>query len=337
MRLFRYRNLGALAFKELRYREVYLASPSELNDPLDLNAQIDFRPRNQKDTVLLGAFLQREAAGAHSRFELIPKLEKLFSQSNFESRFEVGDGTSYSDSLGRAELFEIISASYREFFKEQSVFDRVDLEELHRTVDCVSAQILRNYAVACFSETNDNFLMWSHYASGHSGVCLEYEFPDIEEGVCEFDCETRYFHEGKFLHYTEKIRKVEYRDSLESINFYDFLEVFFSHNDIDLIHLTKSRWHYYAEQISLLYLQKLRSWKGEREWRIVRPSFKQTFPEDRVLNYPKASLKGVYFGTNVSDETKLRVKKITNYKDGPKYYDSIVDGTPTVKFRQALE
>jgi len=123
----------------------------------------------------------------------------------------------------------------------------------------------------------------------------------------------------------------------EEPNFYDFLEVFFNHDDIDLIHLSKSKWHYYAEQISLLYLQKLRPWNGEREWRIVRPSFKETFPEDRVLNYPKALLKGIYFGANVSEETKLRVQEITNYKDGPKYYDSIVDGTRTVKFKPALD
>lgn len=337
MRLFRYRNLGPLAFKELLYREVYLATHSELNDPLDLNAQINFRPRSQKDTALLRAFLHREAAGAHSRLELIPQLEKLFSQSNFESRFEVGHENGNNEFLSRAELFDIISASYREFFKDKSVFDRVDVEDLHGAVDRISAQVLRNYAVACFSEVNDDFLMWSHYASGHSGVCLEYEFSDVEYGVCEFDCETQFFHEGKFLHYTEKIRKVEYRDSLTPMNFYDFLEVFFNHDDIDLIHLSKSRWHYYAEQISLLYLQKLCPWNGEREWRIVRPSFKESFPEDRVLNYPKTSLKGVYFGINVSDETKQRIQEITNCKDGPTFYNSIIDGTRTIKFQPISE
>jgi hypothetical protein len=241
------------------------------------------------------------------------------------------------DRMSRDQLFDLISASYREFFKSESILDRVDVEDLRYAVERICAQILRNFAVACFSETNDDFLMWSHYASGHSGVCLEYEFPIVEEGVCEFDCETRYFHDGKFLHYAEKIRKVKYRESLDPMNFFDFLEVFFNHNDIDLIHLTKSKWHFYAEQISLLYLQKLNPWSGEREWRIVRPSFKESFPEDRILNYPKAALKGVYFGAKVPEEAKLRVKEITKSKNGPKYYSSIVDGSRTIKFQPAFE
>lgn len=32
-----------------------------------------------------------------------------------------------------------------------------------------------NYGVACFSRSHDNILMWSHYADGHSGICVEFE------------------------------------------------------------------------------------------------------------------------------------------------------------------
>lgn len=191
MRLFRYRNLGPLTFKELLYREVYLASPSELNDPLDLNAQIDFRPRNQKDKAMLSEFLRREAAVAHSQLELIPQLGKIFSPSNFEIHLDIGDGGGNGGYLSREQLFELISASYRGFFNGESIFDRVDVEDFRYAVEGICAQILSNYAVACFSETNDDFLMGSHYASGHSGICLEYEFPIVEEGACEFDYETR--------------------------------------------------------------------------------------------------------------------------------------------------
>jgi len=33
---------------------------------------------------------------------------------------------------------------------------------------------IANRGVICFSERNENLLMWSHYASGGSGVCLEF-------------------------------------------------------------------------------------------------------------------------------------------------------------------
>ena len=32
--------------------------------------------------------------------------------------------------------------------------------------------------VSCFSEKKDSILMWSHYASSHRGVCLEFDFPE---------------------------------------------------------------------------------------------------------------------------------------------------------------
>jgi Protein of unknown function (DUF2971) len=34
---------------------------------------------------------------------------------------------------------------------------------------------LKEIGVACFSESVDDFLMWSHYADGHRGFCLEFD------------------------------------------------------------------------------------------------------------------------------------------------------------------
>lgn len=33
--------------------------------------------------------------------------------------------------------------------------------------------------VTCFSETNDNLLMWAHYADSHRGICIEYDLLSI--------------------------------------------------------------------------------------------------------------------------------------------------------------
>ena len=35
--------------------------------------------------------------------------------------------------------------------------------------------------ICSFSETNDNELMWAHYASHFSGICLEYYFPQLKK------------------------------------------------------------------------------------------------------------------------------------------------------------
>ncbi len=36
--------------------------------------------------------------------------------------------------------------------------------------------VLHNSSICCLSETNDNLLMWSHYAEGHKGICLEFTY-----------------------------------------------------------------------------------------------------------------------------------------------------------------
>ena len=35
--------------------------------------------------------------------------------------------------------------------------------------------------ISCFSETDDNLLMWAHYANNHSGMCVEYELLEINK------------------------------------------------------------------------------------------------------------------------------------------------------------
>lgn len=37
-----------------------------------------------------------------------------------------------------------------------------------------------SYGVSCFSKSNDNILMWSHYSEKHSGVCLEFNKDEME-------------------------------------------------------------------------------------------------------------------------------------------------------------
>ncbi|MFO8147554.1 MAG: DUF2971 domain-containing protein, partial [Gillisia sp.] len=35
----------------------------------------------------------------------------------------------------------------------------------------------KEYKLSCFSEFNDEILMWSHYADKHSGICIGFNFP----------------------------------------------------------------------------------------------------------------------------------------------------------------
>jgi len=42
-------------------------------------------------------------------------------------------------------------------------------------------EIEQNIGICCFSAQKDNLLMWSHYASGHTGVCFQFETSPFTE------------------------------------------------------------------------------------------------------------------------------------------------------------
>jgi hypothetical protein len=52
---------------------------------------------------------------------------------------------------------------------------------------------MKKYGVLCFSERNDDVLMWAHYASSHQGLCLEFErTPENPLGKWETCCPVIY-------------------------------------------------------------------------------------------------------------------------------------------------
>lgn len=89
---------------------------------------------------------------------------------------------------------------------------------------------LNERGVTCFSETNDDLLMWSHYGGRYKGFCLEFD-STIEP--------------------LTKARKVRYLPALPELDVSSIL----IHRDFDpVLHL---------------YCTKSDSWSYEREWRAL--------------------------------------------------------------------
>lgn len=86
-----------------------------------------------------------------------------------------------------------------------------------------------SWGICCFSETNDNLLMWSHYSSSGQGFCLE------------FDCSSDPFN---------KIQPVKYVDKPPELNFEKLFQV-------DQLYL-----------LNALFCTKSVHWSYEKEWRI---------------------------------------------------------------------
>lgn len=117
-------------------------------------------------------------------------------------------------------------------------FQVISKEELAEMLDRLGQEVLNQHkerflntkGIACFSELNDDLLMWSHYGGHYKGYCLGF----------------RTDYKPFFM-----LRKVHYTNNMPNING------------------AKALIDGEFEQILDLFCTKSNSWNCEREWRII--------------------------------------------------------------------
>lgn len=123
------------------------------------------------------------------------------------------------------------SVARREFetFTTEKIRE-VLLREAHKTLKSFTEEFLAKRGVACFSEFNDDLLMWSHYGGRYKGFCLE------------FSTSTELF---------SKIHQVRYVPTLPSIS---VAAVLLDHD---------------FDPVQDLFCTKSVAWSYEKEWRAI--------------------------------------------------------------------
>jgi len=338
--LYKYRPLSEFLFKELYYQELYFASYYELNDPFDLSARIEFNCEDIEQVKKLFFFLfkttlslsdslsEEQRKNNKSLLLFIDNKSKVaeFQETIFENiiQLKYERKTIWINDIENI----ITSASARHDLRFH-----FDLENFKNELKRITSKFLENSFATCFSESNDNFLMWSHYASSHSGICLEFTlnklglFPYISRPRRELNYE-KYnkgvsFWDLKNHIFWDKIKKVKYNVQQPFINFFEFSAVFDNEFDCDLIGLSKPWTHQYAYQLEEAFSTKTKPWKYEKEWRAIQVNFEEPKqPEDRIRHYPLESLSGIYFGMQTPAEVKKRIFNIFQlHNHDLKYYE----------------
>jgi hypothetical protein len=100
--------------------------------------------------------------------------------------------------------------------------------------------------ISCFSETNDNELMWAHYAENYAGLCVEYSGGVIEQGQ----------------NTNHGWVRVIYGDEPPQFNAEQLMN--------------------YVQAARTILSHKKSSWAYEREWRLVGPTGKTVFSNQPV-------------------------------------------------------
>lgn len=152
--------------------------------------------------------------------------------------------------------------------------------------------------MTCFSETNDNILMWSHYAKGHTGFCVEYDLKLLKNDKYKI---------------TEHLLPIVYDDNLCIDRDIDWM----LENHKELKEAIRDNNEYDGDKQAVdvlpLFLIKSKKWKYEKEWRIIY-TLKQMYDvDDDVLygkNIPFKCVAAVYLGVKIHPEIKQNIIEI---------------------------
>jgi len=343
MKLYKYRPLTELLYKELHYQEMYFASYNELNDPLDLSARIDFscKDKDGLDFLLFLLYKTTITFDKNASEEQNDNSSKLLTFIQNKKQEKTLKNTLHKNLIELQKHKNKIWLEDIEFIVHKtcdalSISFQFNYKNFRNEINKITEKFLQNSYVTCFSEKKDNFLMWSHYASKHMGICLEFTLNESSffPFIISQKRELNYLkNDERFSEYNLKkliidsrTSKVSYQKEQPYINFFNFSHVFQNEHDCDLIGLSKPWTHKYAFELENIFSIKTEPWAYEEEWRIIEINFdKKKSPEDRIRHYPLECLTGVYFGKNTPKNVKERICNILNKEHKSlKYYETIM-------------
>lgn len=164
-------------------------------------------------------------------------------------------------------------------------FEQLD-DELKEMNEKLAEDIDNMYRVGSLCTDNKNSLMWSHYADGHKGFCVEYDFNAYSDEL--ENCAIL-----PVIYEKERVKFpwiVAFSDEVE---------------DEEL--KTKAA---YTQILSLLTKDDI--WKYENEWRVISPCCMST---NENIKMPPISC--IYVGALCNIEDKMKLYKIAKEKNIP--------------------
>lgn len=344
--LYKYRPLTDFLFKELYYNELYFATYPELNDPLDLTVNINFMPSSEEQLLGLLDYLVKVSLLYETRFnENDQKLFDFHQNDKLTNEFcaKLYKKIIETSSVDNFLPYKAIENHIVELSNDYNI--RFKVSEFNSEIQRLTNIFFENSYTTCFSKTNSDFLMWSHYASKHSGICIEFSlyhenhFPFIVSGNRERDTSSfvkrRSDWNIKQSIYWEKIHKITYDAKPPFISFYDFTPIFDNEGDVDLMNLSKSKWHVYAYELQKIYTIKTNPWSYEEEWRAIEIDFKRKESEERIRHYPIEAISSIYFGLRTPEDVKKRIYSIMKKRKAEiKYFNTQLTNERDLSFEE---
>lgn len=274
LRLYRYRPIHDLDRMALNYfltneYQLYLSSPIKFNDPYD---------------TWLFAYLE---SCEHYRNRMISEYRDGLIELGYSDE-EIVEYTEFTDSIEFEVDWEKQFQPYVENIIATHKYDVLDYpqikqlveEEIHKKLEME----LDSVGIICFSSENDSLLLWSYYAEGHTGFCLEYNLdPEYYSDIKEKE---------RVEHLWKCILPIKYtaepKPALDDITNVEYPDNIF-------------------EVVKKYATIKSPQWEHEKEWRYIA-HLEEEYDLDSMINFLKPSC--IYAGAKMPYYNRFKLQEI---------------------------
>ena len=301
-RLYRYRRFTENSLNALRSDEIWGSQVTEDNDPYEYIPCYDIEKVNQVlhnefDEKIIGKQLDVLKTG-----NVPQQVKNLLDDKTLcvliENVAKIDDMPAFLKGIStqKPQIFQFLQAKFDTIIKDFFL-------------SIVQAEMRFN--VACFSENKNSSLMWGHYADGHKGFCLEYDFTEnlID---CKQSC-------GNVRACPKFLLEFPIAPICYSNSRLDATAGILSIIQQILKDETKLGMHDYFSDMLLIVkclLTKSNDWHYEKEWRLFN-HFPKEFKQHRSIMKKKAN--AIYLGHSMKQEHKQELLRIAEEKEIPSY------------------
>lgn len=266
-RLFKFIGNQSFLLETLSTPYIWFADVQKFNDPFETEGCFTLPPFSEHDhDRYLSLFVQHQIFVSQGDYNKISPLEQTLTSE------ELYDSLHYNYLKLHKELMQEI------FVKRMGVCCFVRDEPVSATRDEACPRGVAHL----------NRLMWSHYAKGLAGVCLEFDAQVLYQSLSESN-----------PNYPITVAEIEYSEDRPSIDMFDFMASVYANRPKSGL----------GQAMRFVTSKDTKStvWSYENEMR-----FKALGAIDEKLFYSPKALKRVYLGQRLRPEEKVQIKKVLN-------------------------
>lgn len=176
-KLYQYQGFNNYSIQNLKNNQIFFNSPLNFNDPYDCLHTIQLEPLS--NNIIAKTF--GETYNSPELSNLTKKLlDDLINKNELVAFFSILSQKKLDNNkiegLNQIEIAIKDDTIFEQEKKEAAKFIKENINSItQKIIEENRSNVLSKYGISCFSEINNDLLMWAYYADGHKGFCLEFD------------------------------------------------------------------------------------------------------------------------------------------------------------------